>query len=189
MKALVISGEISCPRPISYGLTGDIETKTLGIIDQEFLSLCEKYGDAKNISTSEMQSFIKRSYESALSAVQSDDFDVIVGVGYGAQVLINLNNSYEWRGPSVFVFTEGTARTNVSLRPLPDEIDFDTRPVCSAIIVVDDSTQKIGSSVKRVSQDLHVLMHINISPGLWDSLFQRAGILLSCVKSIVQFNN
>jgi hypothetical protein len=105
-------------------------------------------------------------------------------VGYGAQVLSNLNNSYEWRGPSIFVYSEGATRVNVTPRPLPEEVDFDTRPVRSAVIVVDDATQKIGSSVKRISQDLDVAMHVNVSSKLWDSLFHKSGILSACVDLI-----
>lgn len=184
MRVLVISGEVSLPQPFSYGLTGASDVKTIGIIDQKFLALTEKYGDSRSISVFEMQNFMKSAVEHATTAVRNAEVDVVVGVGYGAQVLSNLNNSYEWRGPSIFVYSEGTTRVNVTSRPLPEEVDFDTRPVRSAVIVVDNATQKIGSSVKRISQDLDVAMHVNVSSKLWDSLFHKSGILSACVDSI-----
>jgi hypothetical protein len=184
MRVLVISGEVSLPRPFAYGLTGASDVKTIGIVDQDFLALCEKYGDSRSISSSEMQSFMKSAVEHTTSVVRNTDIDVVVGVGYGAQVLSNLNNAYEWRGPSVFVYSEGTTRVSVTSRPLPEEVDFDTRPVRSVVVVVDDSTQKIGSSVKRISQDLDVVMHLNVSSKMWDSLFYKHGVISSCVHSI-----
>jgi hypothetical protein len=186
MRVLVISGEVSLPRPFSYGLTGASDVKTIGVIDQDFLALIEKYGEACSISSAETQSFMKSAVIRAQEAVREADVDVVVGVGYGAQVLSNLNNSYEWRGPSVFIYSEGSVRTMVTSRPLPEEVDFDTRPVPSAIVVVDNATQKIGSPIKRLSQDLDVLMHINLHPSLWESLFYKGGILWGCTLSLVK---
>lgn len=115
MKVLVLSGEVTHQRPISYGFPSDWEISVLSLIDAEYLTLCEKFGDAKSIYSAETVTFLKRAYERTVDHINDHDVDVIVGIGYGAHVLMNLNTSHEWRDPSVFILTEGNVRYNLSL--------------------------------------------------------------------------
>lgn len=141
MKVLVLSGEVTHQRPITYGFPNEWEVRVLSIVDTEHLALCEKYGDSSSISPSEVVSFLKRAYEKTIDALRACEVDAIVGVGYGSHILANLNASHEWRGPSIYVPTEGNPTKYFFVqRPLCDDLDFDHRRVSSGWIITDEDT-------------------------------------------------
>lgn len=153
MRALILTGEVTHQRPMSYGFIGDWVTTTLSLIDPEFTSLCEKYEDPGSVTHAELLSFLRRAYDSSLVALHATEIDAIVGIGYGAHILLNLNNAHEWRGASTFVLTEGNPlKYCFTSGPLPDEQDYQHGLVQSAWFIVDnDITQKRRSSAASTS--------------------------------------
>lgn len=160
MRALILSGEVTHQRPMTYGFGGEWETTTMSLIDGDHLAVCEKYGDPRNVSYAEVMTFLRRAYENVVIALQDSDPDAIVGVGYGAHVLVNLNSSHEWRGPSAFVLTEGTtAKFCFAQGPLPDEVDYEIEPVPAAWITIDDDSSR-GNRAGRGSTSFRRLAEL-----------------------------
>ena len=190
MKVLVLSGEVTHQRPITYGFPSDWEVQVLSIVDPEHLALCEKYGDPKSISPTETVTFLKRAYDRAITQINDTETDAIVGIGYGAHVLMNLNMSHEWRGPSVFVLTEGTTKYNFVPRPLLDEIDLDIRSVKTAwITLISKETKSSGTKInlqaRKTSHDLQEVLQIAVLDKNWQDCVYGTGLLTSCLKSLV----
>jgi hypothetical protein len=190
MKVLVLSGEVTHQRPMSYGLPAEWECRTISLIDPEYATLHEKYGDATCITPFEIISFLKRAYEKSLTLIKEFDADVIVGVGHGAHVLSNLNISYEWRGPSVFIFSEGSARFNFVPRPQPDEVEFNTQPVRSARVVIGDKARIVrqGSQGRKQStdRDRGTIVHIQIPGANWEKTLYSSGMLKTLLDIVSQ---
>lgn len=139
MRALILAGEVTHQRPMSYGFMGDWETSTLSIVDPEFAALCEKYEDPSSVTHAELLSFLRRAYDRSLAALHAAEVDAVVGIGYGAHILLNLNSSHEWRGTSTYVITEGSPLKYIfTPGPLPDEHDYQHGPVSTAWFIVDD---------------------------------------------------
>lgn len=193
MRALILSGEVTHQRPMSYGFSGDWEVSTLSVVDNDHIAVCEKYGDPRSVSQAEVMTFIKRAYDRTVLALQDSEPDAIVGVGYGAHVLVNLNSSHEWRGVSTFVLTEGSpTRFCFAQGPLPDEIDYEVEHVPSAWFTVDDDTSRgnratrTGVSLRRLS-DLRRSDIIVCVPGLsaLDSLY-ASGVVSGVTRSLVK---
>lgn len=189
-KVLVLSGEVTHQRPMSYGLPAEWECRTMSLIDSEYAALHEKYGDATCIAPVEVISFLKRAYEKSLALIKEFDADVIIGIGHGAHVLSNLNTSYEWRGPSVFIFSEGSARFNFVHRPQPDEVEFSTRPVKSARVIIGDKTRFLrqGSQVRKQSpdRDRGTIAHIQIPGANWEKTLYTSGMLKTLLDIVNQ---
>lgn len=160
MKVLVLSGEVTHPRPLSYGLSSDWQVSVLSLVDTEHLAICDKYGSPSCVPPVDVITFLKRAYEKAISSLKSNEPDIIIGTGYGAHILSNLNASHEWRGPSVFILTEGNPTKFFFVqKPLIDDLDYDPRPIKTAWVVTDDDASSKhtrpsrGRSASRKSQD------------------------------------
>lgn len=193
MRALILSGEVTHQRPMSYGFSGDWEVSTLSVVDNDHLAVCEKYGDPKSVSQAEVMTFVRRAYDRAVLTLQESDPDAIIGVGYGAHVLLNLNSSHEWRGASTFILTEGSpAKFCFAQGPLPDEIDYEVEHVPSAWFAVDDDSSRStrgtrGSASLRRLSDLRRSDIIVSVPGLTslESLY-AAGVVSGVTKSLIK---
>lgn len=186
MRVLVLSGEVSQPRPMTYGFPPEWNVKVLTIVDQEFLTLCEKYEEPRGVSLPETISFIRRALQLAVTDVQSHDYDVIVGVGYGAHVLANMVTAYEWRGPSVFVFSEGTTRLHFTTPPPLDEVDFDTRSVRSARVTIGDKAKPYGGRGRRdrYESDRGAVLQVHVFDQDWEHALYMTGMLSSLVSTV-----
>lgn len=193
MKVLVLSGEVTHQRPFTYGFPTDWQVCVLSLVDTEHLTICDKYGSPACVPTAEIISFLKRGYEKSIDYLRENEPDAIIGIGYGAHVLANLNSSHEWRGPSVFVLTEGNpSKYFFAQRPLSDELDYDPRPVKSAWIVSDDdATSRIGRSTKGRSSSLKKLsdfqgsdIFIRVSDVSALTLLFSSGIVASVVRCL-----
>jgi hypothetical protein len=119
-----------------------------------------------------------------LSEIHEKDYDAIVGIGYGAHVLSNMVTAYEWRGPSVFVFSEGSARMQFTSCPPLDEVEFDTRPVRSAWITIGDKAKTRNSRREKNEVDLDIAVHAHITSSMFSSLFYKSGMLRSLIEAI-----
>lgn len=188
MRVLVLSGEVSQPRPMTYGFPSEWYVRTLPIVDQEFLTLCEKYEEPRGVSLPETLSFLRRAMQLAVTDIQAHDYDVVVGVGYGAHVLANMVTAYEWRGPSVFVFSEGTTRLHFTTPPPLDEVDFDTRPVRSARVTIGDKAKSHGGRGKRdrYESDKGVVLQAHVFEKDWEHALYTTGMLGSLVRIVNQ---
>lgn len=192
MRALILSGEVMHQRPMNYGFGSEWEISTLSIVDNDHLAVCEKYGDPRSVSQSEVMTFIRRAYDRVVTTLQDSDPDAIVGVGYGAHVLLNLNSSHEWRGASTFILTEGNpAKFCFAQGPLPDEIDYEVAHVPSAWFTIDDDSSRssrgirAGASLRRLS-DLRRSDVIISVPSLTslDSLYS-SGVISGVTRSLL----
>lgn len=191
MKILVLSGEVTNQRPMSYGLPPEWSVQVLELIDPEFLTLCEKYEDHKSVSLPESLSFIKRAYQSVLLEVQAHDYDAVVGIGYGAHVLSNMVTAHEWRGASVLIFSEGNTRLHFSSRPPLDEIGFDTRPVRSALVSIISKNARRSPSKngqqgnKRAAHEREDLIQITLREEDWQTNLFTFGLLSNALKILM----
>lgn len=188
MKILVLSGEVTHQRPMSYGLPHDWSVQVLELVDPEYLTLCEKYEEPKNISLPETMSFLRRAMQLAISNIQVHDYDAVVGVGYGAHVLTNMITAYEWRGPSVLIFSEGTTRLHFTTTPPLDEVDFDTRPVKTVRVTIGDKAKLHGGRMRRGRHELDkgVILQAHIFNHDWAHALYATGMLESLIKIVVQ---
>lgn len=188
MKILVLSGEVTHQRPMSYGFPHEWSVQVLELVDPEYLTLCEKYEGAKHVSLPETLSFLKRAYQCSLTEIQAREYDVIVGVGYGAHVLSNMVAAYEWRGPSVFIFSEGSSRLHFVSRPPLDEIGFDTRPIRSVLVSIVSknarrSAVKAGQQGKKsAAHDKEDVVQIVLREEDWQRNLYAAGLLSNSVN-------
>jgi hypothetical protein len=186
MRVLVLSGEVTHTRPMSYGFPPKWHVNVLTIVDQEFLTLCEKYEDPHRVSLPETISFLRRALQLVVTDVQSHDYDVIVGVGYGAHVLANMVTAYEWRGPSIFVFSEGTTRLYFTTPPPLDEVEFDTRPIRSAHVTIGDKAKLYRGRGRRdrYEFDRGTVLQVHVFDHDWERALYMTGMLSSLVSTV-----
>lgn len=182
MKILVLSGEVTHQRPMSYGLPHEWNVRSLEIVDSEYLALCEKYEEPKNVSLPETISFLKRAYQRALVEIQAQEYDTIVGIGYGAHVLSNMVTAHEWRGPSIFIFSEGSTRMHFSSRPPLDEIGFDTRPIKSAWVTIGDKAKNRNNRREKLEFERGIAAHVHIFEQSWEKVLYATGMLRSLIE-------
>ncbi len=192
MKALILSGEVTHQRPMSYGFGGDWETETVPLIDSEHITVCEKYGDSRSVSQAEVMTLVRRAYERVVSVLLNSDPDAVVGVGYGAHVLLNLNSSHEWRGPSTFILSEGNpAKFCFAQGPLPDEIDYDPESVAAAWFIVDEEmprssrAARSGTSLRRLSDMRRRDIIVSVPNGAVLSELYTAGVIAGVTRSLL----
>ena len=184
MKILVLSGEVTHQRPMSYGFPHEWSVQVLDLVDPEYLALCEKYEEPKNVSLPETLSFLKRAYQCSLTEIQAREYDVIVGVGYGEHVLSNMVTAHERRGPSVFIFSEGSARLHFTSRPPLDEIGFDTRPVRSAWVTIGDKAKTRNNRREKFEFERGITTHVHIFEPTWEKSLYTAGMLKSLLETV-----
>jgi len=170
---------------MSYGFPQQWETRVIELLDSEYLTLCEKYEGSKSVSLPETLSFLKRAYQRVLSEIHEKDYDAIVGIGYGAHVLSNMVTAYEWRGPSVFIFSEGSARMQFTSRPPLDEVEFDTRPVRSVWITIGDKAKTRNSRREKYEVDRGIATHTHIFDQNWEKTLYSSGALVSLLVSVL----
>ena len=195
MRVLVLSGEVTHTRPMSYGFPHEWDVRVLSLIDTEHLVLCEKYGGSKEVPPAETITFLKRAYDRSLACIdQAEKVDVVVGVGYGAQVLMNLSTACEWIGPSVYVLSEGVTRYSFTSRPLTDEIDHSVRRGDTAWI----SMMGTGERIRRVGRVGHTRkcvhekgssIQVNLPRPDWSDQLYTGGLLKACVDIVHDSRN
>jgi hypothetical protein len=192
MRVLVLSGEVTHTRPMSYGLPHNWDVRYLSLVDSEYLVLCEKYGDSKEVPSADVIGFLRRAYDRAIAHVErSEEIDIIIGVGHGAHVLMNLRTAHEWTGPSVYVMSEGNARYNFAPRTLADEIDYTVRRGESVMISIsnlDDKTRRPtrGGYSRKCLLEKKSVMQISLRGDNWQDRLYGTDLLKTCAE--IAFN-
>lgn len=188
MRVLVLSGEVSHPQPMSYGFPHAWDVRTVSLVDVEYSTICEKYGNPRDVAPSDVITFLKRAYDRALAQIDQleGNIDVIVGIGYGAHVLMNLNASREWMGPSVYILSEGNARYNFVSRPLADEIDHSVRrgeSVWISTTTAGDRHRRPGrpGQSRKCSHEKNAVVQISLLHEDWSDRLYTTGLLRTCV--------
>lgn len=188
MRVLVLSGEVTHARPMSYGFPQQWETRVIELLDSEYLTLCEKYGTSKDVPAADTITFLRRAYDRALEQIELlDNLDVVVGIGYGAHVLMNLSTSCEWIGPSVYVMSEGNNRYNFVSRPLADEIDYTAKRGESIWVSISSLGDKQRRPVRvnyarKCAHEKNAIMQISLSSKDWQQRLCGTGLLELCTS-------
>jgi len=180
---------------MSYGLPHDWDVRVLPLIDAEYMTLCEKYGGSHDIPAAETVSFLRRAYDRTLAHIeQLGTLDAVVGVGYGAHVLMNLSTACEWIGPSVYVMSEGVTRYSFTSRALADEIDRSARRGDTAWISMaspqdrNGKSRRIGRSRKCIHERSSAVQ-VNLPRKDWFDQLYSGGLLEACVDVILRLND
>ena len=195
MRVLVLSGEVTHMRPMSYGFPHEWDVKILPLIDTEYLTLCEKYGSSWDVPPSETVHFLRHAYDLTLTHIeQLGEIDAVVGIGYGAHVLMNLSMACEWIGPSVYVMSEGATRYNFVSRPLSDEIDHSVRRGGTAWISMMCAGERDGKPGRRrhsrkCMHEKSSAVQINLPRIDWSDQLYTGGLLRACVDVVLKLSN
>lgn len=188
MKVLVISGEVSQQRPLTYGLPRDWTEKTVAVVDQELEALVLKYGDVKSVPPVETGKFLVRSAGRIIREVRDPELSVVVATGAGVHVAQTLIDSRDWNGPTVFVDPEGTFRRTQFT--LPDECEFDfeaedpgpdTRR--TAWILRGNTS---SSQMKRIRSLRDSSCIVTVSESDFYSAVYGSSLLESCIKIVTR---
>lgn len=190
MRVLVLSGEVTHTRPMSYGFPPDWDLQVVSLIDPEYLVLCEKYGSVRDVPPAETITFLRRAYDQALTHIeQVKKLDVVIGTGYGAQVLMNLSTACEWIGPAVYVLSEGITRYNFVSRPLSDEIDHTVprgETAWVSMVGSNERNRKAGrtSHTRKCVHEKSSAIQLNLPRADWAEHLYAYGLLRTCVDAV-----
>lgn len=189
MKVLVISGEVSQQRPLTYGLPRDWSEKSVTTVDQELEALVQKYGDIRNIPPADTGRFLSKSAGRIARDVRDTDLSVVVATGTGVHVAQALIDSRDWTGPTVFVDPEGAFRRMQFALPEECEFDFeaeDPGPETRKTAWILRSGSTSASQLKKIRALRDSSCIVSVSESDFCSAVYTSGLLESCIKIVTR---
>ena len=159
MKVLVVSGDSSDTNKFLLGVMSSHQCKVHSLLSDQVRALVEKYGDMQHVPAAEINFILYESSKQTLSALDSYDPDVVLGIGMGANVLSYLIAYGEWRGASVLVDPMPISKSAPSKVSHSEEIDEVQTAKC-AWVLRNSFLQSSGNHVKKISYFKDAIMTV-----------------------------